>query len=207
MTALAASTSWSKPQARWTVFRRRCSNVQVVSVGTNTATLSFETDEPARGVVHYGTACGSYVGSTDPGGLTLVHTVNVTGLDDGTLHYVAVEAEDAVGNAGWDDNGGQCYPFSTEAIVYEFTLDSDPGWTREGNWGVRARRTAAGSIARDPATAYTGVNIFGYQMDDLWRYEPNMGPNVPDNVGPGFHWAYRGESQFLEVVEHRRRSG
>lgn len=47
--------------------------------------------------------------------------------------------------------------------VYSFPLDSDPGWSRTGQWAYGSP-TGAGSHNRDPNSGYTGSNVFGYNL-------------------------------------------
>lgn len=55
----------------------------------------------------------------------------------------------------------------TPPAVYSFPLDSDPGWTTEGQWAFGVP-TGAG----DPAGGHTGANVYGY----------NLAGNYPDNM-------------------------
>ncbi len=48
-------------------------------------------------------------------------------------------------------------------LIYSFPLDTDPGWTMEGLWQY-GPATYGGSHNRDPAAAYSGTNIFGYNL-------------------------------------------
>ena len=48
-------------------------------------------------------------------------------------------------------------------VVYEWTLDSDPGWTTEGQWEFGVP-TGGGSYNGDPTSGYTGANVYGYNL-------------------------------------------
>jgi subtilisin-like proprotein convertase family protein len=48
-------------------------------------------------------------------------------------------------------------------LIHSFLLDSDPGWTREGQWQF-GQPTGGGSHNGDPTGGYTGVNVFGYNL-------------------------------------------
>jgi C1A family cysteine protease len=54
---------------------------------------------------------------------------------------------------------------------YAWALDSNPGWSIEGQWEHGAA-TAGGSHNGDPGFAYTGSNVYGY----------NLGGDYPNNL-------------------------
>lgn len=101
--------------------------VVIADLGPRSARVEFDTDEAARGTVHYGVSCGSLVQSATEAGFTTSHVVNLTGLDDAQTYFFAVEAADEAGNGATDDNGGSCYTFTTPDIPEFFTeaFDSD----------------------------------------------------------------------------------
>jgi hypothetical protein len=47
--------------------------------------------------------------------------------------------------------------------VHEFPLDTDPGWSTTGLWAFGAP-LAGGSHDGDPASAYSGANVYGYEI-------------------------------------------
>ena len=49
------------------------------------------------------------------------------------------------------------------ALVYEYNLDTNPGWTVEGQWGYGAP-LGGGSHNGDPLAGHTGDNVFGYNL-------------------------------------------
>ncbi len=48
-------------------------------------------------------------------------------------------------------------------LVYSFPLDTDPGWTTEGQWAY-GQPTGGGSHAHDPTSGHTGNNVYGYNL-------------------------------------------
>ncbi len=96
------------------------SNVQVTDVQPRTARITFAASEPARGVIRYGTSCGTLTG-TAAGSLGLTPVVDLSGLQTNTTYYFTVEAIDEAGNATLADNGGQCFTFTTPAVPNFFT--------------------------------------------------------------------------------------
>jgi subtilisin family serine protease len=60
-----------------------------------------------------------------------------------------------------------------QAVVADFPLDSDPGWTREGQWEFGAPQ-GLGSHDGDPAQAHSGASVFGYNL--AGDYANNLTP-------------------------------
>jgi hypothetical protein len=104
------------------------SNVQTTAIQAHSATVSFTTNEAARGIVHYGLSCGN-LNLAASGAFSMAPTVALTGLTHSTTYFYSVEAEDLAGNAVTDNNGGTCYTFTTPAIpdyfTQLFTTDND----------------------------------------------------------------------------------
>ena len=97
------------------------SNVQTLNISLNTATASFDTDEGANGTVSFGSSCGSLTESAVDSGYPTSHSINLTGLTNGTTYYYSVAAEDQASNSSSDDNGGACFSFSTVDAIDYFT--------------------------------------------------------------------------------------
>lgn len=65
-------------------------------------------------------------------------------------------------------------------VIYDFPLDSDPGWSTEGQWAFGVP-TGAGSHNPDPTSGATGSNVYGYNLsgdytDSMPRYALTVGP-------------------------------
>ncbi len=137
------------------------SNVQTADVQPRSATVTFDTDEPARGTVRYGLACASLDLVADGSGFVTAHSILLGGLSDDATYYYAVDAEDEVGNASSDDAGGSCYSFSTPEIPDFFTeffaSDNDTDFLRLSFTPVGSADFYAGcsetiaSLPTDPA--------------------------------------------------------
>ena len=52
----------------------------------------------------------------------------------------------------------------TFELVYNFPLDSDPGWSTEGAWAF-GQPTGGGTHGLDPTSGHTGDNVYGYNLD------------------------------------------
>jgi hypothetical protein len=99
----------------------KISNVQTTNIEAHSATVTFDTDEPAYGAVRYGLSCGSLTDTAAEGGYYTAHAVVLTNLTDNTAYFYAVDAFDEVDNSSTDDSGGACYTFTTPDIPDYFT--------------------------------------------------------------------------------------
>ncbi|MHC4610382.1 MAG: S8 family serine peptidase, partial [Planctomycetota bacterium] len=105
------------------------SNVETTNIQAHSATVTFDTDEPASGTARYGSSCGALTESATEAGLNTAHAVNLTGLQENSTYFYAVDAVDEAGNASSDDNSGACHTFATPDIpdyfTEQFTGDND----------------------------------------------------------------------------------
>lgn len=92
------------------------SNVQTTNIQARNATITFTTDESAKGTVRWGTSCGSLPNSATEAGFGTNHSIVISGLNPNSTYFYAVDAVDSAGNAASDDNGGSCYSFMTPNI-------------------------------------------------------------------------------------------
>ncbi|MCP3981448.1 MAG: hypothetical protein GY716_19285 [bacterium] len=142
------------------------SNVQVIDIGPHTAVISFTTNEPTSGTIRYGDSCATLTGSAAGPLAVTSHEITLLDLDFGQRHYFVVDAVDRAGNPATDDNGGLCYSLDTLALAYEFTMDTDPGWSTEGQWAFGQPTGGGGSTGDpDPTSGYTGTNVYGYNLN------------------------------------------
>jgi len=97
------------------------SAVLASDIDPRSATISFNTDEPAVGSVYYGTDCAALSQVASAFGYNTAHTIPLTQLQDDTAYFYGVEAVDPAGNATFDTNGGVCHSFVTPEIPDYFT--------------------------------------------------------------------------------------
>lgn len=95
-------------------------NVRVSFLGTTQAQIEFNTDEIAKGIVHYGTSCDALSQQT-PAENTTDHRIALNNLAAGKRYYFTVEAQDVAGNSSYNDNGGDCFNFVTYTQQNHFT--------------------------------------------------------------------------------------
>lgn len=56
----------------------------------------------------------------------------------------------------------------TPVVISSFTMETDPGWTTEGQWEFGQPQGSGG----DPASGFTGDNVYGYNL--AGKYSNNM---------------------------------
>ncbi|MBN1295804.1 succinylglutamate desuccinylase/aspartoacylase family protein [bacterium] len=137
------------------------SNVIVSNASENSLTITWTTDEPAGSVVHYGETVPP-TQEIELEALVTTHTVVITGLSDCTTYRFEVGSGDEAGNVSWDSNGGMYYSGTTLELfmMLEATMDTDPGWTYQGQWAWGVPQGNSG----DPSSGYTGDHVVGYNL-------------------------------------------
>ena len=75
------------------------SNVAHSPAGNGTASITWNTDEPADSRVDYGTSAGALSLNQSAAGLTTSHSVQLTGLAPNTTYYYRVTSADAAANS------------------------------------------------------------------------------------------------------------
>jgi len=100
------------------------SNVIVAGKTDTTAIITWQTDEPGNSQVQYGTSStwGSYEFSENDAGMSISHTVTLTGLAAENTYYFRVGSTDAAGN-GPDLNSNATNPSAQQ--YFETEPDSD----------------------------------------------------------------------------------
>ncbi|MBA7502247.1 hypothetical protein ES706_00831 [subsurface metagenome] len=88
------------------------SNVASSSITYDSATITWDTDEPGDSVVNYGTTTA--LGSTESKVTMLTsHSITLTNLSASTTYYYEIQSTDASSNTAVDDNNGSYYTFTT----------------------------------------------------------------------------------------------
>lgn len=93
------------------------SNVRAQNVTGNSATILWDTDEPADSSVTHDTTTPPAAGSAGSAALVTGHSILVTGLSPCTQYFYFVGSTDAAGNATSATNGGTYYTFTTGVNV------------------------------------------------------------------------------------------
>uniref|UniRef100_A0A831UBJ9 Fibronectin type-III domain-containing protein n=1 Tax=Geobacter metallireducens TaxID=28232 RepID=A0A831UBJ9_GEOME len=121
----------------------------VTAITHDSAVVEWRTDEPSTGSVAYGLTStpGQTLADT---ALATSHRVTLTGLNSATLHYVTVNATDAVGNG------------PTESPLLSFTTQAAPDTTApvivEGPLAVNIADTEATIVWKTDEPATSGIS-------------------------------------------------
>ena len=68
-------------------------------------------------------------------------------------------------------------PAVAQDVIYDFPLDTDPGWATEGDWAFGVPSGQGGSSGGpDPTGGYTGDNVYGYNLDG--DYPNHLSPTM-----------------------------
>jgi hypothetical protein len=88
---------------------------------------------------------------------------------------------DGLPDATWDEIHFTFNEYVMKPAIYTFNMDSDPGWTMDGGseWQFGAPMGLGGEHGNpDPTSAYSGNNVYGYDLTGLGAqpgdYEANM---------------------------------
>ncbi|MFH2000564.1 MAG: C25 family cysteine peptidase, partial [Planctomycetota bacterium] len=148
------------------------SAVHLVDAGDTSATVAWNTSEPAAGTVVYGLN-GSPLDSASTVQLLGSMSVEAGDLLSCSDYSYYVVAADAAGNETIEDHGGSLYSFSTLQRYFPLReeMNADPGWSITSGslweWG-----TPLGE-SYDPDRGYTGPSVYGYNL--AGPYANNMG--------------------------------
>lgn len=100
------------------------SNV-AANVRTRSATVTFTTNEDAKGLVEYGDTA-SLGNVSESLSFTISHSVDLANLRPNTTYFFDVIAADLAGNRVRDDNGGLHHTLTTEPLPSILLVDDDP---------------------------------------------------------------------------------
>lgn len=134
------------------------SNVAASSISGTSASVGFNSSELASASVAFGLACGALSGSATSPAPSLAPVVRLGNLSKNTTYFYAVTATDASGNASTDDNGGNCYQFTTQDSILSEDFETGLGSfvVESGLWH---RTTACASLLANhsvPGSLYFG---------------------------------------------------
>jgi hypothetical protein len=141
------------------------SNVRVSELFGRAARVAADSSEPATLSADFGFECSALDRNAASSVVSVTPSVLLEGLFPGVTYFYAVTATDQFGNATSDDNGGNCYSFTTLEQIFgedfedglgDFVIDN--GFERgNGLWHLSqacASSTVAGHSV--PSTLYYG---------------------------------------------------
>lgn len=105
-------------------------------------------------------------GSTQDVVVHLNELANGLGLGD---HQATISLVNLTNHSG-DTSRLISLTVGVPVLIYQETLDSDPGWNTEGDWAFgppmgQGGSAQGGSGSPDPSAGYTGSNVYGYNLD------------------------------------------
>lgn len=74
------------------------SNIRVINITENSATVTWETNEPANSRVRYGLTAAYGLGNIFSAGLLTSHSINLSSLSRSTIYHFEITSADASGN-------------------------------------------------------------------------------------------------------------
>ncbi len=110
---------------------------------------------------------GSATGTIPPG-TTVDRTFSLTAAADTLLNGVYVTTISFTNTTSQLGNTsrGVVLVVGPNSIVYEWTLEEDPGWEIEGDWAFGVPTGQGGEHGcPDPTSGHTGTNVYGYNLD------------------------------------------
>ncbi len=84
---------------------------------------------------------------------------------------VKVVAHDGDGHSAEDESAADFSIIRPLEVFQSFPMDVNPGWTVQGQWAF-GQPTGGGTHNRDPNSGYTGLNVYGYNLNG--DYPNNM---------------------------------
>ncbi len=131
--------------------------------------MGVETPQPGTGLLHYNDG-----GGWQSAPMTVVspnvYDAVFPGGPCGTLVQYYVSAEAVSTTVYTDPSTAPADAFSTTAslgtsTVYEFTFDTNPGWTTQSQWAFGQPTGGGGQYGGpDPTSGHTGTNVYGYNL-------------------------------------------
>ncbi len=136
-------------------------DVNITNISTSRFTVTFQTNEGAACAVFTDTSCGGTT-LTRSTPLGTSHSVTFNGLDPCTTYYIHIEATDAAGNTGSNDNGGVCFQARTLTDgTITFNDDFEP--SPLGGWSHAAQTAPDNWASRVNAFAHSTTHVFSYE--------------------------------------------
>jgi len=134
--------------------------------GDGCVILSWAAGSDASLPIHYSIYRSQAPGGEDFGS-ALASTESTSYRDEavsnGQSYYYVVRAQDAVGNQEGNRVERSATP-RAPSLIYSYPLDSDPGWSCEGQWQF-GQPTGEGSHCLDPTSGRTGSYVYGYNLN------------------------------------------
>lgn len=162
------------------------SNVASGSITTNSALITWTTDEPSNSVVEYGLTT-SYGSSTSNATNVTSHSIALSGLSASTLYHYRVKSTDAAGNTATGvDNTFTTGTASVSTLVESFT---DGNFTASPVWGGTTS-TWLVAASSDVAAGATSSNTLRLNMTSASSGTQYLRTQRTASWGPAQSWSF-----------------
>lgn len=136
--------------------------------GDHSVVLSWLAATDASTPVTYAIYRATRTGGQDfgaPLGTTQGLVYTDTGVTNGTCYFYVIRAADALGNGESNPVELSATPMGPEPL-YTWSLDTDPGWSRDNGWAYGIPYGVGGSAHGnpDPTAGATGTAVLGYNL-------------------------------------------
>ena len=174
-------------------------NIIVTGLGETTATITWDTDEPADSTVRYATSSPASAGTVvSDATLVTSHSIPLSGLTDSTTYFYEVESADADSNVA--TSGEQSFTTSTPpAAGTEWDDDFETDFTAWGHPGVTSLAVGGGgALSISTEQAKTGTkslkidypdSVDGRFMDRSVVPSTDIWTRFYLRATPGFVWS------------------
>lgn len=153
--------------------------VELRNITDSAAEVLYTTDESSTATIQWGSTPDLGFEKTDDV-LSTSHTFKLEPLIACQRFYFRVRVTDAYGNSRLDDNGGLLYQFNAykvPGIVFQDRFEGTVNWTLNGEWEIGAPK-GLGSAPGDPATAFQGAKVLGYDLTGKGTYKGDYEPGL-----------------------------
>lgn len=169
------------------------SNVAASGVTEKSATVTWNTDEPANSRVNYDVAPGPPASFVQSPVFTTVHSLDLTGLNQCSDYVFSVTSVDPATNSTTDDNAGGYYTFTTTGVGVRLNDDLESG---DANWVAAGPPDAVWHIST--CDAFSGTHSFkagatgcpGAYADNALSILTSASPFPLGPAGHGYHLTF-----------------
>ena len=201
------------------------SNVASGSITTNSAVITWTTDEISNSVIEYGLTT-SYGSTTSDVATVTSHSVALSGLSSSTLYHYRVKSTDAAGNtATGTDNTFTTSTPSVSTLLESFT---DGNFTASPAWGgttstwlvaansdVGAGTTSSNTLRLNVTSAVSGTQYLRTQRtaswgtSQSWSFWVGRRAQAATNANHGIVWLWANKTNLTSstVSGYRVRFG
>ena len=127
----------------------------------NAVAMSYEITANANWITLSGDVSGS-LDVYETGQVSVEINANAATLQQGA-YFATLNFTNLIDHAG-DDTRQVMLTVGTPTVAYQWTLDTNPGWTAQPDWAFGQPTGGGGSNGHDPTGGYTGTNVYGYNL-------------------------------------------